>query len=96
MRAELIASFRCNQVRVVLPGFGRQIMHIELAVLERLTGTGWSLRRLAEGVLRPPGTAPAGHHPAGHLVLRAVPRPPILSSKRRFVNMRAADSAAVP
>ena len=32
--------------------FGYQIMHVQRAVLERVTGTGWSLRRLAERVLR--------------------------------------------
>ena len=29
-------------------------MHVQGAVLERMTGTGWILRRLAERVLRTP------------------------------------------
>ncbi|MCE2399184.1 MAG: hypothetical protein J4F34_09205 [Gemmatimonadetes bacterium] len=44
----------CNQVRLLLAGFGYQIMHVQRALLERVTGTGWSLRRLAERVLRTP------------------------------------------
>ena len=40
--------------RLLLAGFGYQIMHVQRAVLERVTGTGWSLRRLAERVLRTP------------------------------------------
>ena len=47
-------AFACNQVRLLLAGFGYQIMHVQRAVLERVTGTGWSLRRLAERVLRTP------------------------------------------
>ena len=43
-----------HQVRLLLAGFGYQIMHTQRAVLERVTGTGWSLRRLAERVLRTP------------------------------------------
>ena len=48
------SAFACNQVRLLLAGFGYQIMHVQRAVLERVTGTGWSLRRLAERVLRTP------------------------------------------
>lgn len=40
-------DFACNQVRLLLAGFGYQIMHVQRAVLERMTGTGWSLRQLA-------------------------------------------------
>ena len=46
--------FACNQVRLLLAGFGYQIMHVQRAVLERMTGTGWSLRRLADRVLGAP------------------------------------------
>ena len=49
-----IDAFACNQVRLLLAGFGYQIMHAQRAVLERATGTGWSLRRLLERVLRAP------------------------------------------
>ena len=49
-----VDAFACNQVRLLLAGFGYQVMHAQRAVLERLTGTGWSLRRLAERVLRTP------------------------------------------
>ena len=49
-----VDAFACNQVRLLLAGFGYQIMHVQRAVLERMTGTGWSLRRLAERVLRTP------------------------------------------
>ena len=49
-----VDAFACNQVRLLLAGFGYQIMHVQRAVLERVTGTGWSLRRLAERVLRTP------------------------------------------
>ena len=35
-------------------GFGYQIMHVQRTVLERVTGTGWSLRHLADRVLRTP------------------------------------------
>ena len=34
-------------MRLLLAGFGYQVMHVQRAVLERVTGTGWSLRRLA-------------------------------------------------
>ena len=54
MRARSVDPFACNQVRLLLAGFGYQIMHAQRAVLERMTGTGWSLGRLAERVLRTP------------------------------------------
>ena len=47
-REKGVDAFACNQVRLLLAGFGYQIMHVH--VLERVTGTGWSLRRLAERV----------------------------------------------
>ena len=53
-RKKGVDAFACNQVRLLLAGFGYQIMHVQRAVLERVTGTGWSLRRLAERVLRTP------------------------------------------
>ena len=53
-REKGVDPFACNQVRLLLAGFGYQIMHVQRALLERVTGTGWSLRRLAERVLRTP------------------------------------------
>ena len=53
-REKGVDAFACNQVRLLLAGFGYRIMHVQRAVLERVTGTGWSLRRLAERVLRTP------------------------------------------
>lgn len=50
-REEGVDPFACNQVRLLLAGFGYQIMHAQRAVLERMTGRGWSLRRLADRVL---------------------------------------------
>ena len=49
-----IDAFACNETRLLLAVFGYQIMHAQRAVLERATGTGWSLRRLLERVLRAP------------------------------------------
>ena len=49
-----IDAFACNQLRLLLAGFGYQIMHVQRDLLERVTGTGWSLRPLAERVLRTP------------------------------------------
>ena len=49
-----IDAFACNEARLLLAVFGYQIMHAQRAVLERATGTGWSLRRLLERVLRAP------------------------------------------
>ena len=56
-REKGVDAFACNQVRLLLAGFGYRIMHVQRAVLERVTGTGWSLRRLAERVLRTPARA---------------------------------------
>lgn len=53
-REKGVDPFACNQVRLLLAGFGYQIMHVQRALLERVTGTGWSLGRLAERVLRTP------------------------------------------
>ena len=49
-----VDPFACNQVRLLLAGFGYQIMHVQRAVLERMTRTGWGLGRLADRVLRTP------------------------------------------
>ena len=49
-----IDAFACNETRLLLAVFGYQMMHAQRAVLERATGTGWSLRLLLERVLRAP------------------------------------------
>ena len=48
-----IDTFACNEVRLLLAVFGYQIMHVQRAILERTTGTGWSLKRLLERVRAP-------------------------------------------
>ena len=50
-----IDTFACNETRLLLAVFGYQIMHAQRAVLERATGTGWSLRRLLEAGAASPG-----------------------------------------
>ena len=50
-REKGVDPFACNRVRLLLAGFGYQIMHVQRALLERMTGTGWSLGRLADRVL---------------------------------------------
>ena len=49
-----VDAFACNETRLLLAVFGYPIMHAQRAILERATGTGWSLRRLLERVLRAP------------------------------------------
>ena len=49
-----VDAFACNEARLLVAVFGYQIMHAQRVVLERATGTGWSLRRLLERVLRAP------------------------------------------
>lgn len=49
-----VDAFACNEVGLLLAGFGYQIMHVQRDLLERVTGTGWSLRPLAERVIRTP------------------------------------------
>ena len=51
-REKGVDPFACNQVRLLLAGFGYQIMHGQRALPERMTGTGSSLRRIADRVLR--------------------------------------------
>ena len=67
-----VDAFACNETRLLLAVFGYQIMHAQRAILERATGTGWSLRRLLERVLR----APARFTVSGRRIamMRARPR----------------------
>ena len=58
-REKGVDAFACNQVRLLLAGFGYHTMHVQRAMLERVTGTGWSLRRLAERVLRTRRASPS-------------------------------------
>lgn len=47
-----VDAFACNEVRLLVACLAYQIMHIARRVLAKATGTGWSLRRLRERVLR--------------------------------------------
>ena len=50
----LSSTSRRKSPPAALAGVGYQIMYVQRAVLERVTGTGRSLRRLTEHVLRTP------------------------------------------
>ncbi len=47
-----VDAFACNEVRLLIACLAYQVMHIARRVLAKATGTGWSLRRLRERVLR--------------------------------------------
>ena len=47
-----IDAFACNEVRMLISMMAYQLMHIARRAMARATGTGWSLRRLRERVLR--------------------------------------------
>lgn len=47
-----VDAFACNEIRLLVACLAYQIMHIARRVLTKATGTGWSLRRLRERVLR--------------------------------------------
>jgi hypothetical protein len=47
-----VNAFTCNEVRLLIACLAYQVMHIARRVLAKATGTGWSLRRLRERVLR--------------------------------------------
>ena len=74
-REKGVDAFACNQVRLLLAGFGYQIMHVQRAVLERVTGTGWSLRRT--GACSPAGLRPCTDPPDSGATARrrTLPRP---------------------
>ena len=42
----------CNEVRLLIACLAYQVMHIARRAMAKATGTGWSLRRLRERVLR--------------------------------------------
>jgi hypothetical protein len=47
-----VDAFACNEVRLLVACLAYQIMHIARRILAKATGTGWSLRRLRQRVLR--------------------------------------------
>lgn len=47
-----VDAFACNEVRLLISCLAYQVMHIARRAMARATGTGWSLRRLRERVLR--------------------------------------------
>lgn len=47
-----IDAFACNEVRLLIALLAYEVMHIARRAMARATGTGWSLRRLRERVLR--------------------------------------------
>ena len=51
-KAPAVDAFACNEVRLLIACLAYQVMHIARRVLAKATGTGWSLRRLRERVLR--------------------------------------------
>ena len=47
-----VDAYACNEVRLLISLMAYQAMHIARRAMARATGTGWSLRRLRERVLR--------------------------------------------
>ena len=47
-----VDAFACNEVRLLIACLAYQVMHIARRAMAAATGTGWSLRRLRERVLR--------------------------------------------
>jgi hypothetical protein len=47
-----VDAFACNEVRLLIACLAYQAMHVARRAMARATGTGWSLRRLRERVLR--------------------------------------------
>ena len=47
-----VDAFACNEVRLLIACLAYQVMHIARRAMTAATGTGWSLRRLRERVLR--------------------------------------------
>ena len=50
--APAVDAFACNEVRLLIACLAYEVMHIARRAMARATGTGWSLRRLRERVLR--------------------------------------------
>jgi len=51
-KAQAVDAFACNEVRLLIACLAYQVMHIARRAMAQATGTGWSLRRLRERVLR--------------------------------------------
>jgi hypothetical protein len=51
-RTPAIDAFACNEVCLLIACLAYQVMHIARRAMEKATGTGWSLRRLRERMLR--------------------------------------------
>ena len=51
-KAQAVDAFACNEVRLLIACLAYQVMHIARRAMAKATGTGWSLRRLRERVLR--------------------------------------------
>ena len=47
-----VDAFACNEVRLLIALLAYEVMHIARRAMAHATGTGWSLRRLRERVLR--------------------------------------------
>ena len=47
-----VDAFACNEVRLLISCLAHEVMHIARRAMAQATGTGWSLRRLRERVLR--------------------------------------------
>ena len=47
-----VNAFACNEVRLLISLLAYEVMHIARRAMAHATGTGWSLRRLRERVLR--------------------------------------------
>ncbi|MRH22987.1 hypothetical protein GH815_18745 [Rhodovulum strictum] len=50
--ADAVDAFACNEVRLLIALLAYEVMHIARRAMAAATGTGWSLRRLRERVLR--------------------------------------------
>ncbi|WP_268839441.1 IS1380 family transposase [Rhabdonatronobacter sediminivivens] len=50
--SDAVDAFASNEVRLLISLIAYQVMHIARRAMARATGTGWSLRRLRERVLR--------------------------------------------
>ncbi|MBW6493914.1 MAG: IS1380 family transposase [Burkholderiaceae bacterium] len=50
--ADAVDAFACNEVRLLIALLAYEVMHVARRAMAAATGTGWSLRRLRERVLR--------------------------------------------
>lgn len=51
-KTQAVDAFACNDVRLLIACLAYEVMHIARRTMAKATGTGWSLRRLRERVLR--------------------------------------------